>query len=158
MIILEAEVDDLDPRLWPGVLDRLLQAGAADAWLVPIVMKKGRPAHLLTVLARPDLASPLQQLIFEHTSTLGVRQHEVVRSALARGWTPVEVDGSPVRTKIGYDATGIRQVNPEFDDVGRVAEQTGRSEREVLDHARSAARHRGLTTGAVVPDDLSSSS
>ncbi len=158
MIILEAGVDDLDPRLWPGVLDRLLQAGAADAWLVPIVMKKGRPAHLLTVLARPDLASPLQQLIFEHTSTLGVRQHEVVRSALARGWTPVDVDGSPVRTKIGYDATGIRQVNPEFDDVSRLAEQTGRSEREVLDHARSAARHRGLTTGAVVPDDLSSSS
>lgn len=154
MIILEAGVDDLDPRLWPGVLDRLLSAGAADAWLVPIVMKKGRPAHVLTVLSQPGLANRLQQVIIEHTSTLGVRQHAVTRSALARGWASVEVDGHPVRVKVGHDATGIRQVNPEFDDVSQVAGATGRSEREVLDRARSAARRDGLELGEAAPGDL----
>ena len=86
----------------------------------------------------------------EHTSTLGVRQHPVTRTALSRGWTPVEVEGRLVRIKIGHDATGIRQVNPEFDDVRKVAAETGLSEREVLDRARALARGDGLVVGAVV--------
>jgi len=154
LTILEANVDDLDPRVWPGVLERLLTAGAADAWLVPIVMKKGRPAHVLTVLACPGLVPLLQVMIMEHTSTLGVRQHPVNRTALLRGWTPVEVDCHPVRIKIGHDGTGIRQVNPEFDDVVRVAAETGLAEREVLDRARALARSAGLVVGAVPPDRL----
>ncbi|GAA3703439.1 nickel pincer cofactor biosynthesis protein LarC [Microlunatus aurantiacus] len=157
MIILEAGVDDLDPRLWPGVLDRLLRAGAADAWLVPIVMKKGRPAHVLTVLTQPGLATRLRQMMIDHTSTLGVRQHEVTRSALARGWASVDVDEHPVRIKIGHDATGIRQLNPEFDDVSRVAAATGRPEREVLEQARAAARRDGLELGGAAPGDLTGS-
>jgi uncharacterized protein (TIGR00299 family) protein len=151
MTILEANVDDLDPRLWPGVLDRLLRSGAADAWLVPIVMKKGRPAHVLTALCRPELAPALQSVIMEDTSTLGVRHHPVSRTALSRGWTAVEVGGHAVRIKIGHDATGIRQVNPEFDDVSRVATELGLSEREVLDRARALARADGLLVGAPVP-------
>ncbi len=155
-MIMEANVDDLDPRLWPGVLDRLLRSGANDAWLVPIVMKKGRPAHVLTALCRPELAPALQAVIMEHTSTLGVRHHPVTRTALSRGWTPVEVEGHPVRIKIGHDASGVRQVNPEFDDVVRVAAETGLSERDVLDRARSAARADGLVIGADVPPGLPS--
>jgi pyridinium-3,5-bisthiocarboxylic acid mononucleotide nickel chelatase len=154
LMIMEANVDDLDPRLWPGVLDRLLDSGANDAWLVPIVMKKGRPAHVLTALCRPELVPGLRAVIMEHTSTLGVRQHPVDRAALSRGWTRVEVDGHPVRIKVGHDATRIRQVNPEFDDVARVAHETGLAERDVLDRARSAARSRGLATGADVPAEL----
>ncbi len=154
MTVLEANVDDLDPRLWPGVLDGLLSRGAADAWLVPIVMKKGRPAHVLTALCRSALAPALQAVIMELTSTLGVRQHPVTRTALARGWTPIQVEGRPVQIKIGHDATGIRQVNPEFDDVRKVAAETGLSEREVLDRARALARGDGLVVGAVVPGTL----
>ncbi len=156
LMIIEANVDDLDPRLWPGVLDRLLRSGANDAWLVPIVMKKGRPAHVLTALCRPELAAALQVVIMEHTSTLGVRQHPVTRTALSRGWARVEVEGHGVRIKVGHDATGVRQVNPEFEDVVRVAAETGLAERDVLDRARSAARAGGLVIGAAVPTGLSS--
>lgn len=156
LMIIEANVDDLDPRLWPGVLDRLLRSGANDAWLVPIVMKKGRPAHVLTALCRPELAAVLQVVIMEDTSTLGVRQHPVTRTALSRGWARVEVEGHAVRIKIGHDATGVRQVNPEFEDVVRVAAETGLAERDVLDRARSAARAGGLVIGAAVPTGLSS--
>ena len=156
MTVLEANVDDLDPRLWPGVLDRLLQAGAADAWLTPILMKKGRPAHLLSALTRPELVETLQQLILTHTSTLGIRRHEVSRTALSRRWHTVELPsddlaGAEVRIKIGYDSTGIRQLNPEFADVAAVAAAYGLPEREVLALAHLAARDAGLVLGAPLP-------
>ena len=189
MSVLEANVDDLDPRLWPGVIDRLLQAGAADAWLTPILMKKGRPAHLLSVLSRPDLVEVLQQLILTHTSTLGIRCYQVSRIALSRRWYTVDlpradppsadppeaevaeagaagagaagagaagagagVAGAEVRVKVGYDSTGIRQLNPEFADVASVAATYGLPEREVLALAQAAARDAGLVLGAPPPD------
>jgi uncharacterized protein (TIGR00299 family) protein len=154
LVVLEANVDDLDPRLWPGVIDRLLHAGAVDAWLVPIVMKKGRPAHVITALCPPDRAGRIQQLIMDHTTTLGVRCTPVSRAPLSRGWVSVDVAGRPVSIKIGYDATGIRQVNPEFADVQALAAATGQPEREVLERARSAARSRGLVIGAAPPTEL----
>lgn len=164
MVVLEANVDDLDPRLWPGVIERLLSAGAADAWLAPIVMKKGRPAHVLSVLAQPHLAEVLQRVILAHTSTLGVRCHGVSRTALSRGWCTVDLAGAgfagvggsgvTVQVKIGYDDAGICQVNPEFGDVARVAAAYQVPEREVLALAHAAARDAGLVLGAAPPADL----
>ncbi|MFT4165934.1 MAG: nickel pincer cofactor biosynthesis protein LarC [Microlunatus sp.] len=167
MVVLEANVDDLDPRLWPGVIERLLSDGAADAWLTPIMMKKGRPAHILSVLARLQLVEELRQVILTHTSTLGVRSYQVSRIALARGWCTVDLagtgienvgsgdlPGAEIRIKIGYDDSGIRQVNPEFADVARVAAAYQLPEREVLALAHSAARNAGLVLGATPPADL----
>ena len=90
-VLIEANVDDLDPRLWPGVLGNLITAGAADAWLVPITMKKGRPAHTLSVLARPDQAADLRQAVLAQTSTIGVRETAVRKTALPRGWVDLSV-------------------------------------------------------------------
>jgi uncharacterized protein (TIGR00299 family) protein len=156
MVLLEANVDDLDPRLWPGMLTRLLDSGAADAWLTPILMKKSRPAHLLAVLCRAASAPLLRDLMIEGTSTLGVRATPVTRWALARGWREVQVAGRPVRIKIGYDGAGIRQVNPEFDDVAAAAAASGLPEREALDRARAAAREAGLVVGSPAPAGLAS--
>jgi uncharacterized protein (DUF111 family)/NCAIR mutase (PurE)-related protein len=150
-VLLEANVDDLDPRLWPGVLDGLLRAGAADAWLVPILMKKGRPAHTLTVLCAPDRREALRARIFRDTSTLGVRESPRDKTALPRTFRGVGVAGGTVSIKVGHVDGVITQVMPEFADVAALARDTGRAERVLLQEALSAAAAAGLTVGAALP-------
>ena len=141
-VVLEANVDDLDPRLWPGVLAALLQAGAADAWLTPILMKKGRPAHTLSVLAPPDLVGRLERIVLTHTSTIGLRRHPVDKVALPRETVTVEVYGEQVRVKLARLEGEVVTATPEYDDVARVAAAKGLPERVVLDAARAAAGQR----------------
>ena len=105
------------------------------------------------LVGRP-IAADIQQLVMDHTTTLGRPQHPTSRTPLSRGWSSVEVAGHPVAIKIGYDQAGVRQVNPEFDDVAGVAAAVGLSEREVLDRARAAARAAGLVIGAPPPAAL----
>jgi pyridinium-3,5-bisthiocarboxylic acid mononucleotide nickel chelatase len=155
-VLLEANIDDLDPRLWPEVLDSLLGAGASDAWLVPIVMKKGRPAHTLSVLAHPQAAGPLRELILAQTSTIGVRQHRLIKYALPRAWATVPVDGSSVAIKIAHRDGRIIQATPEFDDLAQVATRTGRPIRGLLAAAIAAAEAAGLRAGEPVPENAHS--
>jgi pyridinium-3,5-bisthiocarboxylic acid mononucleotide nickel chelatase len=150
-MLLEANVDDLDPRLWPGVLARLLQSGAADAWLVPIVMKKGRPAYTLSVLCHPSRAEALRERIFSDTSTLGIREGSLRKVALPRAFVDVEVAGGTVAVKVAYCDGVIVQVMPEFDDVAGLAHRQGRPERLVLHEAAAAAAAAGLTVGTALP-------
>jgi pyridinium-3,5-bisthiocarboxylic acid mononucleotide nickel chelatase len=150
-VLLEANVDDLDPRLWPGILTGLLAAGAADAWLVPIVMKKGRPAHTLTVLCSPAVAGDLREQVFRETSTLGVRESPRRKVALERMFVDVAVAGEKVPVKVAHRGGRILQVMPEFEDVAALARRQGRPERVVLQEAIAAATAAGLTVGAPVP-------
>ncbi|MET0524974.1 MAG: nickel pincer cofactor biosynthesis protein LarC [Nocardioides sp.] len=138
-MVLEANVDDLDPRLWPGVLTALMEAGASDAWLTPILMKKGRPAHTLSVLARPDLVAELERVVLAHTTTIGLRRHAVDKVALPRETAEVEVYGEQVRVKLARLDGEVVTATPEYDDVARVAALKGLPERVVLDAARAAA-------------------
>jgi len=143
--VLEANVDDLDPRLWPGVLETLIDAGAADAWLTPILMKKGRPAHTLSVLCDPTRRATLRDIVLEHTTTLGVREHRVERFALGRSWETVTVRGHELRVKLSYALDGrVVHATPEFEDVRAVAEQAGIPARVVLDETNAAAQAAGL--------------
>lgn len=139
VLLVEANVDDLDPRLWPGVLDRLLAAGAVDAWLTPILMKKGRPAHTVAALAPVRLVGAIRDVLLTETSTIGVRESPVTKHALARSWLTVDVDGVPVRVKVA--GTGGRPLNvaPEFDDVAAAAARLGRPVKDVLARASAAA-------------------
>jgi uncharacterized protein (TIGR00299 family) protein len=156
-VLIEANVDDLDPRLWPGVLTSLISAGAADAWLVPIIMKKGRPAHTVSVLARPDQAADLRLLLLSLTSTIGVRETPVRKTALPRGWVDLTVAGSCISIKIAHHQGAIWQVTPEFDDLERAADEHGLSPFTLLEQATMAATAAGLVTGAAVPEGLRSS-
>ena len=145
--VLESNVDDLDPRVWPSVLATLLEAGAADAWLVPIVMKKGRPAHTLAVLTSPDTRDALRRLMFELTSTTGVREVTVHRTALARTSVPVAVMDGQVRIKIAYLGGEIIHATPEFDDAAAIAAAHALPVRRVLEEAIAAAAQAGLLAG-----------
>lgn len=139
-VLLEANVDDLDPRLWPGVLDALLKAGASDAWLTPILMKKGRPAHTLSVLSPTDKAGAAAHVVFTQTSTIGLRETTVGKRALDRTESTVHVDGQPVRVKTAWLDGAPVNVNPEWDDVTAAAGALGRPAKEVLADAVTAAR------------------
>lgn len=150
-VVIEANIDDLDPRLWPGVLAALLAAGASDAWLSPIVMKKGRPAHTLHVLAPTERMTALRHVVLEQTTTMGVRETAVRKYALPRAWVPVEIPGGSVRVKVA-DLDGlIVQATPEFDDAEALAARLGVPVRDVLAEVGAAAARLGLTRGAAVP-------
>ncbi len=139
-LVLSTNVDDLDPRVWPAVLAELLDAGASDAWLTPILMKKGRPAHTLSVLCVPELATTLRSVVFRETSALGLRQQVVDKHALDRTEHVVEVDGGSVRVKLGWLDGAIVNAQPEYDDVAAAARTSGRPVKAVLAEATAAAR------------------
>jgi uncharacterized protein (TIGR00299 family) protein len=141
-LVLAANVDDLDPRIWPVVLSRLLDAGAVDAWITPIVMKKGRPAHTVTVLADLGAAEAVRRVLFTETSTIGLREHEVTKRALQRHVVTVQVLGHPVRVKVAELHGEEVNAQPEFEDVAAAAEATGRPVKAVLS-AALAAVHGG---------------
>jgi uncharacterized protein (DUF111 family) len=141
-LLLETNIDDLDPRLWPNVLAALLQAGASDAWLSPILMKKGRPAHTLHALVRTDRAAAVRAELFRQTSTIGLREIAIGKTELEREMRTVSVDGHQVHVKLALDAGRLVNAQPEYDDVVRAATATGRPVKDVL--AEAAALSRSL--------------
>jgi hypothetical protein len=138
-VVLETNVDDLDPRLWPGVLDALLAAGASDAWLTPILMKKGRPAHTLSALCRPDTVAAVRAAVFATTSSIGLRVVPVGKIALERVQASVEVLGARVGVKVAVDGGRVANVSVEYEDVAALARTLGLPVKEALRAATAAA-------------------
>jgi uncharacterized protein (TIGR00299 family) protein len=138
---VDTTVDDLDPRLWPDVLEALRSAGAADAWCTPVLMRKGRPGQVLSVLVDPERLDAVCRVVFEQTSTLGVRVSPVERRSLHRDQITVTVSGgAAVGVKRGLLNGRVVTAQPEYDDVRAAAERTGRPVRDVLAEARAAAQ------------------
>lgn len=126
VVVLEATIDDMSPQLYEHVLERLLAAGARDAFLVPVIMKKSRPATMLRVLAAPVDRERLAAIVFAETTTIGLRWVAERRMVLAREERSVETPWGPVRVKIARAPDGTVNVAPEFEDCRRIA-----SERQV---------------------------
>jgi uncharacterized protein (TIGR00299 family) protein len=143
VLLLECNVDDVTGETLAHAVQSLLAAGAHDAWLTPIVMKKGRPAHTVSVLADPALAGALTDLLRRETGTLGVRGSTQQRWPSPRTTGSVEVHGQRVRVKVGGD-----RVKVEHDDAADAARRTGIPLREVVSLAEEAWRRR--TRGATV--------
>ena len=139
-LVIEANVDDLDPRLWPTVLEALMAAGAADAWLTPILMKKGRPAHTVAALVPEAAADDVGRVLFRESSTIGIRTTRVSKRELDRRWVDVDVEGRTVRVKVAVLDDTVVSATPEWDDVAAVAHDLGRPAKWVLAAAVAAAR------------------
>ncbi|WP_299520744.1 nickel pincer cofactor biosynthesis protein LarC [uncultured Serinicoccus sp.] len=152
LVELAATVDDLDPRVWPVVLETLLGKGALDAWLVPVLMKKGRPGTVVHALARPQDRGALVETLLQHTSSLGVRWYEVSRTALDRVWRQVQVgdEGDTVRVKLGLRDGVVQTATPEFEDALAAAELSGRPLRHLLREIEAAAEVAGYGPGAAI--------
>jgi pyridinium-3,5-bisthiocarboxylic acid mononucleotide nickel chelatase len=139
-LLLEANIDDLDPRLWPNVVAALLAAGASDAWLTPILMKKGRPAHTLTALVTADGAAAVRSEFFRQTSTIGLREIPVGKTSLERSIRTVHVGAEEIRVKLAVHEGRVVNAQPEYDDVARAAAASGRPIVDVLADASAASR------------------
>jgi uncharacterized protein (TIGR00299 family) protein len=133
--LLEVNVDDATGEVLAHAVAAVLAAGAHDAWITPIVGKKGRPAHIVSALCDPVAARSLGDLLARETGSLGVRGHTFERWTAARHLDEVEVEGRRVRIKV----TG-RRAKAEADDAARVAAQTGIPLREVLARAEATWR------------------
>jgi uncharacterized protein (TIGR00299 family) protein len=139
-LLIETNVDDLDPRVWPDVIAALLAAGASDAWLTPILMKKGRPAHTLSVLVPAERAEKVRAAIYRQTSTIGLREHPVGKHALDREVVAVEVAGQSISVKLARHGGKLVNAQPEYDDVARAAATLDRPLGDVLADASAASR------------------
>ncbi|MGH8791689.1 MAG: nickel insertion protein, partial [Stackebrandtia sp.] len=138
-VVMEANVDDMDPRVWPAALEALLAAGASDAWLTPILMKKGRPAHTVHVLCRAEAAEAVRAALLTHTATIGLRESTVDKHAADRRAETVEVDGQVIGVKVAVYGGRPINVSVENDDVVSAARRLGRPVKVVLAQATAAA-------------------
>lgn len=133
--LLEVNVDDVTGEVLAHTVSSLMAAGAHDAWVTPIVMKKGRPAHTVHVLCEEVRTGEFAELLARETGSLGVRGSIVERWPVAREETTIEVEGQTIRVKVAD-----HRVKVEFDDAARAAAVLGIPVREVLRRAEEAAR------------------
>ncbi|WP_026923171.1 nickel pincer cofactor biosynthesis protein LarC [Glycomyces arizonensis] len=141
-VVIETNVDDLDPRLWPSALAALLEAGASDAWLTPILMKKGRPAHTVHVLCRAEAVRAVRSALVRHTTTIGMRSYEIDKYALERRYTSVEVDGREIGVKLALEDGEVVNASVEYEDAVAAAAALGRPVKVVIAQASALAAER----------------
>ena len=138
MLLLECEIDDMNPQLFGPLMDRLYAAGALDVYYAAVQMKKNRPGTLVTVVAPPDRREILSEVLFTDTTTIGLRHQEVQRDRLDREIRTVDTPVGPIRFKVASRNGRILNASPEFDDCARVAAERGLPIKEVQARAVKA--------------------
>ena len=145
--VIEANVDDMNPELLPPLLESLLAKGARDAFLTPLLGKKGRPAYLITALCGEDAVADVSAGFFLESTTFGVRIRTERRLCLAREWRTAATQWGDVRVKVGRYKGEVTCTAPEFEDCRRVAGRAGVPVIAVYEHARAAAVKGELRDG-----------
>lgn len=147
LYVIETTIDDMNPEFYPHVMERVMAAGALDAWFTPVVMKKGRGGSLLSVLCAQENAEEVKKTLFEETTTLGVRYHGVRREALERTVATVATRHGDIRVKVGKRNGIVVSVSPEYEDCRRVALEKGVPLKEVYAEAQQEAKKSLTRTG-----------
>ena len=145
--LLEVNVDDATGETLAHAVAECLEAGAHDAWVTPIVMKKGRPAHVVSTLCDPSRVADVAAVLTAETGSLGVRGHTLERWPAARSMDEVEVGGERIGMKVTFGRAKV-----ENDDAARAARRLGLPLREVISRAEEAWRRRGIEPLAPPPD------
>jgi len=140
ILVLECNIDDMNPQFFGSLIERLQAAGALDVYLSPVQMKKNRPGTLVTVLAPVTLRDGMLDVLFRESTTIGVRFHEADRECLSREWTTVATRFGAVRIKIARRGAEVMNAAPEYEDCAARAVEAKVAVREV--HA--AAMHAFL--------------
>lgn len=138
-ILLETNIDDMNPQIYEYVMDKLFALGALDVYLTPIIMKKGRPATMLSVLAKKDDAKKLSDIIFRETTSIGLRVQEIGRSKAEREIKEIKTKYGKVRVKIAFDGKEILGINPEYEDCKRIAVKKGMPLKKVMEEIKKEA-------------------
>lgn len=139
---VETTIDDMSPQLYEPLMERLFEAGALDVFLTPVVMKRSRPGTVLTALCAPERVGELSRVLFEESSTIGVRWTEVARARLEREMVTLPTAYGALPFKVSRLGGRVVTVTPEFADVVRLARDKAVPVREVLDQARADARRQ----------------
>jgi pyridinium-3,5-bisthiocarboxylic acid mononucleotide nickel chelatase len=138
LLVLETNVDDMSPKVFGYVMERALEMGALDCYFTPVQMKKNRPGVLLSILCRFADREKFMQLLFEETTTLGVRSYEVDRRALERQTVPVETQYGPIDVKVAWLEGKVVNAMPEYEQCRQAARTAGVPMRVVEEAARTA--------------------
>lgn len=121
IIQIQANIDDMNPELYPHVLDCLFDAGARDAYLIPIIMKKGRPGILINILLDATFLDKIETILFQETTTLGIRYFTGTCHRLKRTFEKIKTPWGPVNIKMGYLKEQLVNIKPEFQDCQKIA-------------------------------------
>ena len=136
--MIEANVDDMNPQLYGYVLEQALAAGALDVTCSSAQMKKNRPGLTISILCEPDKSDALSQLLFEQTTTIGVRIYEARRKVLEREQVTVETPYGMVQVKVARREGKVVNAAPEFDDCQRLAAEKSVPLKQVIAAAKAA--------------------
>ena len=139
---VETTIDDMSPQLYEPLMERLLEAGALDVFLAPVIMKRSRPGTVLTALCPPARVEALSRVLFAESSTIGVRWTEMSRARLEREMVTLTTAYGALPFKVSRLEGRVLTVTPEFADVVRIAREKSLPVREVLDQARADARRQ----------------
>ncbi|HHW57041.1 MAG TPA: LarC family nickel insertion protein [Clostridia bacterium] len=134
-MVLETNIDDMNPEFYQYLFDRLFENGALDVFLTPIIMKKQRPGTLLKVICEKEKFERLKEIIFKETSTFGIRYYEVLRHKLDRNFENIETSYGNIRVKKGYLNGKLIKAYPEYEDVKAIAQMSGQSISDIYRNA-----------------------
>jgi len=140
--VIETNIDDMNPEIYPYIIDKLLEAGALDVFIMPVIMKKGRAGILLKVLVTEDNMEGVKKTLFEETTTFGLRYYKARRDKLERKIVPVKTKYGEVRVKIGYYNGKVISISPEYEDCKRIAIEKGIPLRKIYEEVKERAKEK----------------